>query len=674
MRTPFTRKGLPLVGLLVLGSTGASAGPDTVGVGSGRNGALTVSANGTLVNAYAPLTAPVARKALALPVGPCVGNVSGACFAEGDLVLVFQTTGLTPPPVSGDRAALELSASAVGRWEFARVTAVTPTSLGLSVPLVRDYPVAGTQVIRVPEYTTVTVAAGASITASPWNGGLGGVVALLATGTVENQGTISADIAGFRGGQYVAKDLSARGCSGLDEGAAGGAQKGEGLAGPDRYGSTQTGRGNVANGAGGAVCFRSGGGGGGNGGEGGQGGRTDATDGSRDVGGLGGAALVADPLTQLLLGGGGGAGHGTSASGVGGGVGGGAVFLRATQLTGPGSLSASGGSGGTVQDGGSGGGAGGALYVRIVRTAGCGISNASGGIGSTSSSPRVGPGGGGGGGRVLFQSEAGATCDLLSTGASSGGQQVPADGSYGAQAGSSSTPTQYTYGFIIPEAPVVTAPASGLYTNNPRPRITGSAPVYPQRAPALTEVILLIDGEEVGRVTTAADGSFSFDLPQDLAEGAHTVRAVTAVDAVQSLESNATPFIVDITPPETQVSGPRGAIQDRNPRVEYGANEEGVTYTCSLDGGEFVPCPADGVFADLPDGPHSVQVRARDRAGNEDPRGATLNFIVAVADRALLGDGLGCSATGGGGALFGFGLSALTLALRRRRREHMRNG
>ena len=60
------RKGLPLVGLLVLGSTGASAGPDTVGVGSGRNGALTVSANGTLVNAYAPLTAPVARKALAL--------------------------------------------------------------------------------------------------------------------------------------------------------------------------------------------------------------------------------------------------------------------------------------------------------------------------------------------------------------------------------------------------------------------------------------------------------------------------------------------------------------------------------------------------------------------------------------------------------------------------------
>ena len=661
------RKWLPTaVGLLALGPASARAEPDTFGLGSGRDGALAVSASGTVINAYAPLAASAVRKATSLQVGACLGST---CFAAGDLVLVYQGTGLSPAPVSGDPAPLDLRNSQVGRWEFARLAEVTPSVLRLTAPLVQDYEADGTQVIRVPEYTTVTIPVGQSLTAAPWNGSAGGVVAFLANGEVNNEGAISADSAGFRGGQYVANDATARGCLDLDENAPRGAQKGEGLAGAGRYGATQNGRGNVANGAGGAICFRSGGGGGGNGGSGGQGGRSDAaSDSGRDVGGLGGAAVSAPSLTHLLFGGGGGAGHGTSVSGSGGGAGGGAVFLRASQLSGSGTLGASGGSIGTVTEGGSGGGAGGALYVRIVRSAGCGAASVSGGIGSTTSSARVGPGGGGGGGQVLFQATPGSRCDLISQGAASGGQLIPADGAYGAQAGQSSTPSQLAYGFIIPTPPTVTTPPDGTITNNVRPPITGTSTLYPQRTEPNTEVILYIDGEEVGRVMSDAAGDYAFDLPQDLAEGNHTVRAATVVDAVQSLDSAPNTLLVDITPPETLVlSGPKGPIQDRNPRFEFGSNEEGVTYTCSLDGAEFGPCPPSGVFTDLPDGPHTVRVRARDRAGNEDDSPVSWPFIVAVADRALIGDGIGCSAPGRDTSLLWLSLGVLAVGLNRRR-------
>ncbi|WNG26807.1 hypothetical protein F0U62_24395 [Cystobacter fuscus] len=658
------RKWLPAVGLLALGPVLARAEPDTFGLGSGRDGALTVTGLNTVINAYAPLTAPAARKATSLEVGACLADT---CFAQGDLVLVYQVSSLSPAPASGDPGPVDVNTSGAGRWEFARLAEVTPSTLRLTAPLVQDYPANLSQVIRVPEYTTVTIPAGQSLTAAPWNGSVGGVVAFLATDEVNNQGAISAHASGFRGGQYVVSDPVTRGCIGLDEGVPNGAQKGEGLAGVGRYGASLTGRGNVANGAGGGICLRSGGGGGGNGGSGGQGGRSEATDGGRDVGGKGGAAVSAPLLTRLLFGGGGGAGHGIFASfGGSGGAGGGAVFLRARQLMGGGVLNASGGLGGVAEEGGGGGGAGGALYVRIVRSAACGMAAVTGGIGGTSSALRVGPGGGGGAGQALFQSEPGASCELLSTGASPGVQRDYSDGFYGAWAGVNSRPTRLAYGFIIPAPPTVVTPPNGTSTNNVRPRITGTSAIYPQRASPNTEILLLIDGAEVDRVLSDASGSFSFELPQDLAEGSHTVRAAAAVDAVQSLDSTPNTILVDITPPDTFVSGPQGTIHDHNPRFEFGSSEETVTYTCSLDGGEFSPCPASGIFTDVPDGSHTVRVRSRDRAGNEDDSPASWHFRVAAADRALFGDGFGCSAPGRDTSMLWLSLCALAVGLRRR--------
>jgi 3-deoxy-D-arabino-heptulosonate 7-phosphate (DAHP) synthase len=612
--------------VLALGSTAALAEPDSFGLGTGRNGALTVpAATSSTINSYAQVTGPLAPGDTAIPMGACLGNT--ACFAAGDLVMVLQTTGVVPVPDSGSPGALDITTDPVGRWEFARLASVSGSTLTLTAPLVSSYAANVTQVIRVPEYTSVTLTAGTSrIIATPWNGSAGGVIAFLATGTVSNAGQINANAVGFRGGAYVDDETTTLGCTGLDEPAALGAQKGEGIANV-RYGATHTGRGNVANGAGGGICHKSGGGGGGNYGPGGMGGRSDGSIGTaRPVGGMGGTALIYSLLNHLTLGGGGGAGQGTDGTGVSGGRGGGAIFIRANQLTGTGTILASGGGGGsTDSDGGSGGGAGGSIYLRFASTAACNTVSANGGVGGTVNTGRVGPGGGGGGGRVLFQAATGGSCPLNLTGAGPGNQQDPTapDGlTYGATAGTNGIPVTLTTGFTVPPVPTVTTPANGSFTSNRRPLIEGTAQ-------ANTTVVIYIDGVEVGRATSNSAGTYIFALPADLTEGSHTVQAATELNGVQSARSTANTFTVDVTPPDTSiVSGPPSRTSATSAMFDFSSPEAGVTYECSLNGAAYTACTDPVTFTGLGDREHTLLVRARDAAGNVDPSPASYTWRV----------------------------------------------
>ena len=364
--------------LLALGATTALAEPDSFGLGTGRDGALAAPAGSTTINRYAPVTAPLAAGDTSITIGTAVGPTTYD-FGANTLVMVLQTTGIVPVPGSGGTTPIDLTNDAVGRWELARLASATGTTLTLQKPLIRSYASGVTQVIRVPEFTTVTLAAASSrLIGTAWNGSAGGVVAFLATGavTLPAGAQINALTLGFRGGQVPATDddPSSMGCTGLDESPPLGGQKGEGIANV-RYGLSVGGRGNVANGGGGGVCSKSGGGGGGNYGAGGVGGKSDVGDGERAVGGQGGSALTYSPQNHLILGGGGGAGHSSEGSGVAGGRGGGIIFIRAAQLAGSGSVSASGASAGLANaDAGSGGGAGGTVYLRFSGTAACSTS------------------------------------------------------------------------------------------------------------------------------------------------------------------------------------------------------------------------------------------------------------------------------------------------------------
>ena len=138
----------------------------------------------------------------------------------------------------------------------------------------------------------VAVAKGARIRAQRWAGTTGGIIAFLATGEVTLEGDITADGAGFRGGEGRLNAFLT-GCDGLDRAIPepGYASKGEGIAAGAAAGAP-----NVANAGGGGACHNAGGGGGGHGGRGGKGGRSckSCDDDRITPQGLGGAAILYD--------------------------------------------------------------------------------------------------------------------------------------------------------------------------------------------------------------------------------------------------------------------------------------------------------------------------------------------------------------------------------------------
>lgn len=406
----------------------ARAEADTFSLGTGRDGALTLAAETKVVNAYAPLTVAVTTASREITVGAVRGATTG--FAPGDLVIVWQTTGLDGSSAApGKTGAIVLDGAPVGRYELARVANVAANVLTLTRPLVNGYAANASQIVRVPEYTTVTVDAASVVEAAPWDGASGGIVAFLATGNVSNDGAIRARAAGFRGG-IVETFTGPTGCSALDGpsgaggAAGGGAHKGEGLV-PLAF-STATysvapadsayGHGNRANAGGGGNCHNAGGGGGGHGAAGGHGG--DPWTGAAGAGGIGGAPLSYNTTTRLAFGGGGGAGEDNNGVSGKGGRGGGVVWFRAAALTGNGTVDADGADGASSgNDGAGGGGAGGLVVVRLRGVSECGGIHVRGGHGGSSDGGH-GPGGGGSGGRLFLQATGGSCVPTMTAGAS----------------------------------------------------------------------------------------------------------------------------------------------------------------------------------------------------------------------------------------------------------------
>ncbi|MEC9398143.1 MAG: cell envelope biogenesis protein OmpA, partial [Myxococcota bacterium] len=397
----------------LLAAETAFAGPDYFGLGNGQDGAQTITAANTIINAYTGIAS-----ATAAATTFTVDN--GAVVSTGDLVMLWQTSGAAnSPPNIGEQGPFDLSAVGAGHWEFARVTAVNSNTITVADGLLQSY-TSTAQVVVVPEYTSLTVDAAGSITAKDWDGDTGGITIALVQGALDLQGDIDVTARGFRGGVRT-NGSGDSGCTALTETTARGARRGESLA-AGRFVAAEVGRGNHLSGGGGGVCHNSGGAGGGHGGQGGKGGRTWVGDPEansnptvgRDVGGFGGAQLTYDFKTYLTFGGGGGSGHANNNVNTGGGDGGGAIFVRAGSISGTGNLIADGGAAGVSVPGGTpavagndaagGAGAGGAIALFVEGSATCGSALARGGRGGdVVTGSAHGTGGGGAGGRVYLQ-------------------------------------------------------------------------------------------------------------------------------------------------------------------------------------------------------------------------------------------------------------------------------
>ncbi|MBX2931312.1 MAG: T9SS type A sorting domain-containing protein [Chitinophagaceae bacterium] len=437
--------------------------------------AESISGANTIINTYYPATASVSAGATRIQVGTKRTEGSVDNIQPGDLLMVIQMQGSainstnTNNYGANNGTSRGYTSTVAGTYEYVyAASSVVSGIVYLATPLKKSYTNADAtasagqyrfQVVRVPQYATLNIANGASITNAEWNGATGGIIAANVAGTMTFNGgvAINASALGFRGGG--GRQLS--GGSGassdrrtLSSNNANGS-KGEGIAGTPKYtrslanvlvdnGAEGYPNGSYAQGAPGnaggggtdgnvsANDENTGGGGGGNGGIGGRGGK--GWNNSAQDGGYGGGDFSEASSTRLVLGGGGGAGttnNGTGSFGNGfnssGGSGGGMVFLRVAAVSGTGTINANGADGLSVEnDGGGGGGAGGSVYLYATNTSGMNniTINARGGNGGNAwasepdngtpndGNPEHGPGGGGGGGVIYTNASVNASSSV----------------------------------------------------------------------------------------------------------------------------------------------------------------------------------------------------------------------------------------------------------------------
>jgi uncharacterized repeat protein (TIGR01451 family) len=406
-----------------------------------------------------------------------VTNAAALGATPGDLLLIIQMQGATINTADTPTYGNVTSYNNSGTYEFVTVFSIAGNTINLppcSGALQHNYTASGhVQVVRVPQYTTLTINAGASITAPAWNGTIGGVAAVHVQNTTTVNGAIDVTGLGFRGGvreNDTTQPFPVNKPSYVYTDSVSSAEKGESIAGfqadYDAVGG-RYGRGAPANGGGGGNAHNAGGGGGANGDSGliwnGQGNPDNSVagwttawnldptlnsgtttsgggrggysfswsnqnalivppgngtwigDNRQERGGLGGHPLATNPLNRLFFGGGGGAGDGNNNANANGANGGGLVFVISSVVTGTGSIQANGANGpNTVpihNDAPGGGGGGGTVIVSATTLSGIAI-NANGGKGGNqliTTDEAEGPGGGGGGGVIAASGGAVAT-------------------------------------------------------------------------------------------------------------------------------------------------------------------------------------------------------------------------------------------------------------------------
>lgn len=159
---------------------------------------------------------------------------------------------------------------------------------------------------------------------------------------------------------------------------------------------------------------------------------------------------------------------------------------------------------------------------------------------------------------------------------------------------------------------------------------------------AVASLALTVDGQPLGAALAPAPPAPSVTATAtwtttSVGDGAHTLRAAAA-DGAGNLATASGAAIVDNTPPDTRITqGPAGATQGTTATFAFTGTDnltlaEHLQFAYRLDGGPWSPFgPAtSATFTGLAQGAHVFQVKARDRAGNEDPTPAERSFTVGT--------------------------------------------
>lgn len=185
-----------------------------------------------------------------------------------------------------------------------------------------------------------------------------------------------------------------------------------------------------------------------------------------------------------------------------------------------------------------------------------------------------------------------------------------------------------TYTDLAPDTTITGGPPPGGFaTASPTFTFTSSEP-------ASTFVCRIYAGTTPSGTFTACNGPAGQHTPAaPLSEGQHTFQVIAKDSATQPDPSAASrSFTVDTTPPDTAIdSGPPATTTDNTPTFALSSIEAGSTFECRIDTGAFAACPVQHTTAQLDDGVHTFEARAKDVAGNIDASPATLSFTVDTA-------------------------------------------
>ena len=116
-------------------------------------------------------------------------------------------------------------------------------------------------------------------------------------------------------------------------------------------------------------------------------------------------------------------------------------------------------------------------------------------------------------------------------------------------------------------------------------------------------------------VDTTAPYGVSWNVPSD---GNHALEAV-ATDNAGHPASTVVNVSVDSTPPDTGFTGVPADPSNAPATFTFASTEPNSTFECRIDVGPWNGCTSPHTFTGLTDGPHTVDVRATDQAGNTDP-------------------------------------------------------
>ncbi|MDQ3189996.1 MAG: SprB repeat-containing protein, partial [Bacteroidota bacterium] len=356
---------------------------------------------GGVVNNYTPV----------LSFDVCDNSVTvgdANAFSVGDRVMIIQMKGASVDQTNSSLFGSIQNINSAGLYEFANIAAINGNIISMVNILINNYNINGkVQLIKVPQYINATVAS--TLTCTPWNGTIGGVLSIEVSGTLSLSAPIDISGRGFRGGNVSANYYSGSLCSTTDyffsTNPGAGGFKGEGIT--ELPLNMQTGRGRQANGAGGGNHVNAGGGGGGNITNGGLGGNEWSGCSNLPIGGVGGQGL-STAINRIYLGGGGGGGQQNNSVSTPGVNGGGIIVIKANEIIANSNNILNNGRSQLLvarHDGAGGGGAGGTTLLDVNIFSGTFGISANGGKGGDtnndfSSSACHAPGGGGSGGAI----------------------------------------------------------------------------------------------------------------------------------------------------------------------------------------------------------------------------------------------------------------------------------